>query len=286
MIVRPVEPPGYACRCLDRHADERPIACRSNEAPPPPVATPSITMSHDRAPLGSPIDITYKFVVADDARFTEDYRVLVHVVDADDELIFAVRSQSADTDHAVEARADDRVHAHRLHPGLSVRRRSGDPCRAALDGQSEAADAGGRGRGPERLQGRAAPAPAPDRERVHGLQGRLAPGRSGGAQRHRRMAVDEERRDAVVQEPEEGLAVLFRRRQPRQRVQRARSTSGFVSAARSWTSSRSNRRSRSSGRFRSRPRSWARRTWPRSSSRSTGRTCRGRELEQQGSRGN
>jgi hypothetical protein len=63
-------------------------SCRRKEAPATPVATPSLTLSHDRAPLGSPIDITYKFVVANDAKFTEDYRVLVHVVDADDELIF------------------------------------------------------------------------------------------------------------------------------------------------------------------------------------------------------
>jgi len=65
------------------------VSCRRKEVPPPPVATPSVTLSHDRAPLGSPIDITYKFVVANDAQFAEDYRVLVHVVDADDELIFA-----------------------------------------------------------------------------------------------------------------------------------------------------------------------------------------------------
>ncbi|HVH27287.1 MAG TPA: hypothetical protein VM818_11020 [Vicinamibacterales bacterium] len=63
-------------------------AC-SREAPPtPPVATPSISLSRDRAPLGSPLDITYKFVVAGDAAFTEDYRVMLHVVDADDELMW------------------------------------------------------------------------------------------------------------------------------------------------------------------------------------------------------
>jgi hypothetical protein len=64
-------------------------ACRRKEAPAPPVATPSVRLNHDKAPLGSPVDITYKFVVANDARFAEDYRVMVHVVDADDELIFA-----------------------------------------------------------------------------------------------------------------------------------------------------------------------------------------------------
>ena len=63
-------------------------ACRRKEAPAPPMATPSITLSHDKTPLGSPIDITYKFVVASDAHFTEDLRAMVHVVDADEELIF------------------------------------------------------------------------------------------------------------------------------------------------------------------------------------------------------
>jgi hypothetical protein len=64
-------------------------ACRKKEAPAPPMATPSVTLSHDKTPLGSPIDITYRFVVANDAKFTEDLRVMVHVVDADEELIFA-----------------------------------------------------------------------------------------------------------------------------------------------------------------------------------------------------
>src|SRR5712691_2906370 len=63
--------------------------CRRKEAPAPPMATPSVTLSHDKAPLGSPIDITYKFVVANDAHFAEDYRVMVHVVDTDEEMIFA-----------------------------------------------------------------------------------------------------------------------------------------------------------------------------------------------------
>jgi hypothetical protein len=64
-------------------------SCRRPAAPEPGVATPAVSLNRERAPLGSPIDITYKFVVANDARFAEDYRVLVHVVDADDELIFA-----------------------------------------------------------------------------------------------------------------------------------------------------------------------------------------------------
>ena len=47
-----------------------------------------MTLNRDRAPLGSPIDITYKFVVADNAAFDEDYKVMVHVVDTDEEMIW------------------------------------------------------------------------------------------------------------------------------------------------------------------------------------------------------
>jgi hypothetical protein len=63
-------------------------ACRGKQAPSPPVATPSITLSQTRAPIGSPIDVTYKFVVANDAHFDQDYLVMVHVIDADEELMW------------------------------------------------------------------------------------------------------------------------------------------------------------------------------------------------------
>jgi hypothetical protein len=63
-------------------------ACGSDEPPTPPVATATVTLNRDRAPLGSPLDITYKFVVTNDASFAEDYRVMLHVVDADEELMW------------------------------------------------------------------------------------------------------------------------------------------------------------------------------------------------------
>jgi hypothetical protein len=60
-------------------------ACgRGDEPAAPPVAAPTVTLSHDRAPVGSPIDITYKFEVASDAKITQDYRVMAHVVDSDE----------------------------------------------------------------------------------------------------------------------------------------------------------------------------------------------------------
>src|ERR1700682_1442545 len=58
--------------------------CRRTPPRESPVATPSIAINHDRAPAASPIEITYKFVVASDAHFAEDYRVFVHVLDTDE----------------------------------------------------------------------------------------------------------------------------------------------------------------------------------------------------------
>ena len=62
--------------------------CRAKDAGAPAVATPSVTLSHAKAPIGSPLDITYKFVVANDAHFDQDYRVMLHVIDADEELMW------------------------------------------------------------------------------------------------------------------------------------------------------------------------------------------------------
>ena len=64
------------------------LACRRREPAAPPVATASVQLSRQKAPLGSPIDLTYKFVVANDAHIAEDCRVMLHVVDSDGELLF------------------------------------------------------------------------------------------------------------------------------------------------------------------------------------------------------
>jgi hypothetical protein len=59
-------------------------ACRTAKAPEtPPVATPSVTLTHERVPAGSVMEVTYKFVVADGAKIDGDYRVFVHFLGAD-----------------------------------------------------------------------------------------------------------------------------------------------------------------------------------------------------------
>lgn len=64
------------------------MACGSKPAAETPVAAPSLSLNHTKAPLGSPIEVTYKFQVAPAASFAKDYRVLVHFLDADDELMW------------------------------------------------------------------------------------------------------------------------------------------------------------------------------------------------------
>jgi hypothetical protein len=64
-------------------------ACRRQAPEQPPVATPSFSINQKRVPLGSPVEVTYKFVVASDApSITENYRVFVHFLDADKERMW------------------------------------------------------------------------------------------------------------------------------------------------------------------------------------------------------
>jgi hypothetical protein len=63
--------------------------CRRREASAPPVATPAVSLNHAKAALGSPLEVTYRFVVASDGHFDKDYRVMVHVVDSDEEFMWA-----------------------------------------------------------------------------------------------------------------------------------------------------------------------------------------------------
>jgi hypothetical protein len=54
----------------------------------PPVATPGFSVNKTRAALGSPVEVTYRFTVAPGATFDGDYRVMVHFLDQDEELMW------------------------------------------------------------------------------------------------------------------------------------------------------------------------------------------------------
>jgi hypothetical protein len=65
------------------------VACGGTEDTEPPVATPSVTLSRPEAAVGSPVDVTYRFVVAGSApAFAEDHWVFVHFMDTDGELMW------------------------------------------------------------------------------------------------------------------------------------------------------------------------------------------------------
>lgn len=63
-------------------------ACGDSDSDAPPVAEPSVTISRERAPAGAPIEITYRFEVLPDAQIDHDYRVMLHVVDSDEERMW------------------------------------------------------------------------------------------------------------------------------------------------------------------------------------------------------
>lgn len=53
-----------------------------------PAATVSFQASRTRVAQGSPVDLTYRFVVAPDAKISGDYRVFVHVKNAEGQRIW------------------------------------------------------------------------------------------------------------------------------------------------------------------------------------------------------
>ena len=63
-------------------------ACSGKQDNEPAVATPSLSFSKERVPIGSAVTLTYKFQVAPDAKFSKDYWIFVHVLDADGEQMW------------------------------------------------------------------------------------------------------------------------------------------------------------------------------------------------------
>ena len=183
--------------------------CRRKEPPAPPVATPSVTLSRAKVPLGAPVDITYRFAVAPDApAFTENNRVFVHVVDTDEKLMWT-------DDH------DPPTPTTQWKPGQTIEyvRTVFIPVRPYIGGASihlgllaglaAASDAGRSGRRPACLQRGKAGNSAAKRSGVYRHERRLALGGDAAEQRPGRMELDEqEPGDDRVQESEEGRGFL------------------------------------------------------------------------------
>ena len=76
-------------------------ACRPQRCAWPAGGHATVTFARPRAPLGSPIEVTYKFQVAANApAFDQDYRVFVHFLDGDDEQVVDRRPRSVRPDDA------------------------------------------------------------------------------------------------------------------------------------------------------------------------------------------
>ena len=104
--------------------------CGSKDDSEPAVATPSLTLSHDRVPIGSPLKLTYRFDVAPNAKIDGDYWVFVHVLEPDGEQLWIDDHLPPTPTSHVEARAEGRIHAHGLRPELPVHRGGGRAARA------------------------------------------------------------------------------------------------------------------------------------------------------------
>jgi hypothetical protein len=64
-------------------------ACRRQAQPEPPLARPAMTLARDRTPIGSPVDVTYRFDVDPAApTITENFKVFVGFVDSDEQLMW------------------------------------------------------------------------------------------------------------------------------------------------------------------------------------------------------
>jgi hypothetical protein len=64
-------------------------ACSKKVDNAPPFATPSVSINHQKAALGSPIEVTYRFTVMPDAKpLAQNYRVFAHFLDADQEMMW------------------------------------------------------------------------------------------------------------------------------------------------------------------------------------------------------
>ena len=195
------------------------------------------------------------------------YRVFVGVVDADEQLMWTDDHDPPTPDEQWKPQSDDHVHAYRVRPGLSVRRRRGDSHGPLLDEYTEAPAA-------ERRQHRTALRTdvarlqlLPQTENVFTVyQGGMAPGRSAGQNSLVEWQWTKKDGNARVQEPRKPMPssiwswTIRSSRSTKSRQSRSRSAGQTVDQFSSRRSSRCSRR------FRSTLHSSARRTWPNSTS--------------------
>lgn len=85
-MSRPI--PAIVCAFVLLVSAALPAGCRKQDADEPAVATPSLKLNKDRVAIGSPVTLTYRFDVAQNASFDGDYTVFVHVLDPEGEQLW------------------------------------------------------------------------------------------------------------------------------------------------------------------------------------------------------
>src|SRR5512145_3101673 len=66
--------------------------------------TPSVSFNKPRAPIGSPVEITYRFEIGQDSEpIAKDYSIFVHFLDSHDALLFTDDHQPSEPTSAWKA---------------------------------------------------------------------------------------------------------------------------------------------------------------------------------------
>jgi len=63
-------------------------ACGGRKDTAAPLGSASLAFNHAKVPLGSPVELTYRFELAPGAQLGKDYWVMAHFLDANDELMW------------------------------------------------------------------------------------------------------------------------------------------------------------------------------------------------------
>ena len=151
--------------------------CGSKDDSEPAVATPSLSLSRERVPIGSPLKLTYRFDVAPNAKIDGDYWVFVHVLEPDGEQLWVDDHLPPAPTSTWKPGAESRIHADRLRPELSVHRARGGADRPLQsENQPKRLTLAGEVASRKEYPGREVRAPAAVREHLPDLQGGMAPG--------------------------------------------------------------------------------------------------------------
>ena len=165
--------------------------CRGEEPEPPPVATPSFSVPQARVPHGSPVEVTYKFVVAKDAAEAHGkFPRFCAFSGCRQRTALGRRPRSARAHLAVEAGTGHRIHEDDVRADRPARRPDKSPDGALFQRIGLPSPARRNQSRPALLRRRDDRSGETYRGHFRDVQGRVASGGNAARQRRRRVAVD------------------------------------------------------------------------------------------------